>query len=116
MPTITGTAGNDQLNGGATDDILIGLAGSDMLNGGPGGDAADYQDAPAAIDVNLLTGVAQDGYGSTDSLNSIEQVGGSAFNDKITGDGGNNYGRRARRRRPDQRRRRRRPAAGRQRG
>jgi Ca2+-binding RTX toxin-like protein len=36
--------------------------------------------------VNLATGTASDGLGGTDTLISIEQAAGGAFNDSITGD------------------------------
>ncbi|NTW70190.1 MAG: cadherin-like domain-containing protein [Chlorobiaceae bacterium] len=39
--TLTGTAGNDALNGGAGDDTLTGLVGNDMLNGGEGDDTLE---------------------------------------------------------------------------
>ncbi|MDH4339065.1 MAG: hypothetical protein OEW52_08810 [Thermoleophilia bacterium] len=35
---VLGTAGNDNLNGGARDDCLVGGDGNDRLNGGPGTD------------------------------------------------------------------------------
>lgn len=35
---VLGTAGNDNLTGGARDDCLVGGAGDDRLNGGPGTD------------------------------------------------------------------------------
>ncbi|HSK77361.1 MAG TPA: hypothetical protein VLQ45_12990, partial [Thermoanaerobaculia bacterium] len=36
--TITGTAGNDTLNGGGAADVICGLAGDDTINGFSGGD------------------------------------------------------------------------------
>jgi Ca2+-binding RTX toxin-like protein len=38
---ITGTAGNDTLQGGADNDLLIGLQGDDLLSGGGGNDTLD---------------------------------------------------------------------------
>ncbi len=40
-PTFIGTAGNDTLNGAASDDILRGLGGNDTLNAGAGNDELD---------------------------------------------------------------------------
>ena len=68
----------------AGNDTITLLSGSNVL-GGPGNDtiidktggnfcAALYWDAPSAIDVNLQTGVAKDGWGSTDKLIDIHNV------------------------------------------
>jgi len=80
---LIGGAGNDTLTGGAGDDVLVGGSGNNTLNGNGGNDTADYSAAPGAINVNLATGVASNGYGGTDKLSSIETVVGSAFNDII---------------------------------
>ncbi len=45
MPTFTGTAAADALNGGADDDTLIGLANADTLSGGDGADTIYGYDA-----------------------------------------------------------------------
>jgi Ca2+-binding RTX toxin-like protein len=103
---LIGTAfGWDGLNGGAGADTLQGLggdwddlhgeAGDDLLDGGPGGnDAASYWSATGGVRVDLnLQGVAQvvgGGHG-TDTLIGIENLNGSAFNDTLIGNGGNNY-------------------------
>ena len=42
-----------------------------------------YWDAPAAIQINLLTGVVQDGYGDTDQLQNVRTVIGTRFNDVL---------------------------------
>ncbi|HSW03170.1 VCBS domain-containing protein, partial [Aquabacterium sp.] len=39
MSTINGTSGNDNLNGGSADDLMLAGAGNDMLSGGSGNDA-----------------------------------------------------------------------------
>lgn len=82
---LDGGSGDDVLNGGDGDDHLIGGRGNDALNGGAGHDVADYTGAVAGITVNLATGVASGGAGS-DTLNSIEEVRGTAHADTITGD------------------------------
>ncbi len=88
--TLTGSSRNDYLSGGAGDDILSGGAGNDTLDGGAGSDTADYSSAPGAVTATLaqasLAGYALDGYGSVDSFLNIENLAGSAFNDKLTGD------------------------------
>lgn len=85
-----GEAGNDRLNGGAGENELRGGAGNDTLDGTGGTSCVTYDDSPAAVSVNLATGVVSDGWGGTDSLISIRQVIGSGFNDTLTGNGGAN--------------------------
>lgn len=86
-----GGAGNDALNGGAGDDILYGGAGNDALDGGSGTDLANYASTSAGIILSLMLGTASsDGDGGADTLTGIENVLGSAFNDRIEGNGSNN--------------------------
>jgi Ca2+-binding RTX toxin-like protein len=102
-----GGAGNDILTGGSINrggngtffEILRGNAGNDRLDGSnstSGGtdsssDLADYSNntSAQAVNVNLGTGVAQDGRGGTDTLTGIDQVAGGAGNDTFTGSSGN---------------------------
>ena len=86
---LTGDAGNNTLTGGLGNDILNGRAGNDNLDGGIGIDAASYQNASGAVQVNLTTGMASGADGS-DTLINIENILGSSFNDTVTGDAGNN--------------------------
>lgn len=64
---LTGTAGNDTLQGGAGDDVLIGLAGNDTLLGGDGDDRLeggagnDILDGGAGSNV-LIGGAGNDRY------------------------------------------------------
>ena len=88
--TENGGAGDDALFGGSGNDTLAGGAGSDQLNGLAGTDTVSYADAPAGVTVNLTAGTADDGQGGSDTLTSVENVLGSAFNDTISGDSGNN--------------------------
>ncbi|MCW5736793.1 MAG: VCBS domain-containing protein [Enhydrobacter sp.] len=86
--SLDGGAGNDNLSGGAGDDVLTGGAGDDKLAGGGGTDTASYATALGAVTVDLsVTGVAQNtGGGGNDTLATIENLTGSNFNDKLTGD------------------------------
>ncbi|MDO9281510.1 MAG: hypothetical protein Q7T88_03905 [Methylotenera sp.] len=95
---ITGSAFNDILigdgnanviNGGDGNDLFIGGAGADTLIGGNGNDTVSYANALSAIAVTINS-VGSLGDANGDSLSGIESLIGSAFDDAITGDGGNN--------------------------
>jgi Ca2+-binding RTX toxin-like protein len=73
------------LQGGGGDDTLVGGADNDTLDGGSGTDTADYSSDAAGVIVDLSDGTASDGLGDTDTLISIENVKGSAYNDILTG-------------------------------
>lgn len=89
---IDGGEGDDSLYGAGGDDVLDGGEGWDELYGGDGDDTADYSDAPGAVNVNLFAGKAyEDGFGTEDDLNSIENVIGSAYGDTIFGNYADNY-------------------------
>ncbi|MFT3954565.1 MAG: calcium-binding protein [Piscinibacter sp.] len=62
-----------------------GQGGNDYIDGRGGADWVRYQNSTAAATVNLLTGVAQDGLGGTDTLVNIENLRGSDFNDVFIG-------------------------------
>ena len=87
---LTGDAGANRLDGGAGNDRLEGRAGADTLVGGTGLDTASYAASAAAVTVNLETGAASGGDAEGDSLDSIEHLTGSAYDDTLTGDAGNN--------------------------
>jgi Ca2+-binding RTX toxin-like protein len=109
---LIGDANNNRMNGRGGDDTLIGGSGDDVFNGGSGndnmigGDGIDfvnylddgYNDGynggslqSTGVVVDLARGTASDGWGSQDSLSGIENVGGSSFDDVLTGDTNNNY-------------------------
>ena len=91
--SLYGDEGNDSLYGGDESDVLVGGNGDDILDGGSGKngnwDRVDYSSAGGAVFVNLLVGTATGGAGN-DTLINIEDVFGSAYNDKLTGDAGAN--------------------------
>ena len=66
-----------------------GKGGNDLIDGGSGADWAQYRSATSAVNVNLATGLAQDGLNGTDTLISIEGVTGSDYNDTLIGGTGN---------------------------
>jgi Ca2+-binding RTX toxin-like protein len=87
---VQGGEGDDQLLGGGGDDEIAGGAGDDALLGGGGRDLAIYRDAAAGVVVDLALGEAQDGAGGIDALAGIEGAVGSAFDDLLRGDAGDN--------------------------
>lgn len=86
--------------GSSFDDVLIGSAakkesftggaGNDVIDGGAGMDFVFYGGAPAAITVDLATGVVTGGEGN-DTLSNIEGLIGSNFSDTLYGDSGDNW-------------------------
>lgn len=86
---------NNRLNGGAGADTLRGMGGNDTfltgggydnVDGGAGSDTISYDDSWDYVWVNLKTGVNQYGAASRDTYVSVENVIGSAYGDKLTGD------------------------------
>lgn len=91
-----------QVRGSNFDDIILGSdassfesfrgqSGNDFIDGrGGSSDRADYQSSPGAVNVDLASRTAQDGFGTLDFLFNIEDVRGSNFNDALAGDASNN--------------------------
>lgn len=103
--TMYGEDGGDFLYGGGGDDVMAGQegddhfegsAGNDQIDGGTGRNSASYFNAIGGVVVDLGIGSAseynEDGsiILSQDSLVSIADVTGSAFDDTLIGDGGDN--------------------------
>ncbi|WP_298864721.1 calcium-binding protein [uncultured Sulfitobacter sp.] len=88
---LSGGKGDDYLRGRGQEQSNAGLG--DTLDGGEGSDWADYLDNFTNINVSLASGFANGGP-STDALGdvfiSIENVRGTNFGDRITGDGEDN--------------------------
>ena len=90
--TLINIAGVD---GSDFDDLIIagpggawmrGRLGDDTMEGAEDGfDTVNYGSAASSVVVNLLTGIAQDGDGGTDSLSNIDAITGSAFADTLIG-------------------------------
>ncbi|GAA4018580.1 beta strand repeat-containing protein [Actimicrobium antarcticum] len=83
---LSGDAGDNRLIGGLGNDVLSGGAGSDVLDGGAGSDTASYSTSAAAVQVDISTQSATGGDADGDTLISIENATGSAFNDSLRGD------------------------------
>ena len=89
--TLSGDANANTLNGSDGNDVLNGRGGDDVLDGGNGIDTASYADAAGSVTVVLTgTGGSSSGAAGIDSLTSIENVTGSAFDDTLFGDAGVN--------------------------
>jgi Ca2+-binding RTX toxin-like protein len=82
---LKGEDGEDVLNGEAGDDTLNGGSGSDVLDGGAGSDTAGYVGATRGVTVTVADGRQDTRGAGIDTLVSIENLNGSAFNDVLTG-------------------------------
>ncbi len=88
---VEGSLFDDSLTGDALNNEFIGGAGDDTIDGGEGHeDTISFWDAATGVNVNLLAGTAQDGQGGTDSVSNVERAVGTAFDDTLTGDAGEN--------------------------
>jgi Ca2+-binding RTX toxin-like protein len=85
-----GSAADNSLTGGAGDDTITGGAGKDAIDGGAGSDLANYSNSNAAVTINLAAGTASGGHAAGDVLTLIDNLQGSAFDDKLTGNDGAN--------------------------
>ena len=94
-----GNAANNVLNGGNGVDTLTGGAGNDTLNGGLGGDTliggtgvdtATYVNATVGVTANLANAGLNTNEAKGDTYSGIENLFGSGFADKLTGNTGEN--------------------------
>ncbi|MEA2446598.1 MAG: hypothetical protein QOK47_235 [Actinomycetota bacterium] len=81
--TLNGQGGNDKVFGDKDGDYLYPGPGNDRVVGGPDADIVDFFYAPVGVTVDLVAGRAS-GEGN-DTLASLEGVGGSEFDDRLTG-------------------------------
>ncbi len=89
--SLFGGAGADSLYGGDARDYLEGGAGADLIDGGAGTDWATYATALSSVTVDLSTGVHSGEDAVGDTLVAIEHLRGSAYDDTLIGDDGENY-------------------------
>jgi choice-of-anchor C domain-containing protein len=83
---IYGVEGNDDLRGDDGDDVLDGGLGNDKLSGGNGVDTATYLSSDVGIWASLkATGEFDTKGAGLDSYNSIENLQGSGFADRLWG-------------------------------
>ncbi|KQV33397.1 MULTISPECIES: hypothetical protein [unclassified Rhizobium] len=86
IENLIGSAFDDQLFGNAAANTFTGGLGDDFIDGRTGVDTASYGDATAGVTVNLSLTGSQDTKGAGfDKLVSIENLIGSAFDDRLTG-------------------------------
>jgi uncharacterized repeat protein (TIGR01451 family) len=85
---LVGLGGNDTLHGGSGDDRLLGMGGNDELDGEAGIDTADYRRAAGPVQANLKRRTAS-GEG-VDGLSGIERLAGSRYGDVLRGSKANN--------------------------
>ena len=88
--TLVGNGGNDTLRGQAGNDWLLGGAGADALDGGTGIDTASYANATGSVVISLAGGPNSGGFGVGDTIVNVENLVGSNFTDRLTGDAGAN--------------------------
>jgi Ca2+-binding RTX toxin-like protein len=86
----TGNTLDNAVTGNTGNNVLAGLAGADALDGGLGTDTATYAASAASVNVSLATGHGGGGDAQGDTLINIENLTGSAFNDTLEGNAGNN--------------------------
>ncbi|SFJ33683.1 type I secretion C-terminal target domain (VC_A0849 subclass) [Phyllobacterium sp. CL33Tsu] len=93
IENVMGSAHDDSITGNAKDNVFTGGAGADRLfdNSTTDHDRASYTTSSEAVDVDLRrTGQQFGGDAEGDRLHGIENLSGSAFNDRLIGDAGNN--------------------------
>jgi Ca2+-binding RTX toxin-like protein len=78
--------GDDTISSGGGQDRIFLTGGTDTVDGGSGRDTVDYSGMSLAVDVSLANAGAQAvNANATDTLTSIENLTGSAFDDTLTG-------------------------------
>lgn len=95
--SLYGQQGDDVIDGEGGNDFMRGGSGNDTLTGGSGFDRVSFfptgsDTVTSGVTVSLLLqGVAQDTGQGLDTLNGIEALSGTPFNDSLTGDGNVNW-------------------------
>jgi Ca2+-binding RTX toxin-like protein len=85
--TIVGNDGADTIYAGGGNDLIKGGGGADTIDGQSGRDGVTYEDSTVGVEVSLVTGKGKGGTAEGDKLTSIQDLYGSQFDDKLTGDG-----------------------------
>lgn len=83
---LVGNQGSDTLYGMGGNDVFDTGGGYDTVYGGAGIDTVTYDDSWGAVVVNLATGTGSGAEAANDLYFGVENVVGSLFNDRLTGD------------------------------
>lgn len=83
--TLGGAGDDDKLWGDDGDDTLSGGAGADLLDGGEGVDLVSFETAQSGVTASLMTPAENAGDAAGDTYVSIENLTGSAYDDKLIG-------------------------------
>ena len=86
IENLIGSRYNDVLTGNDADNFFNGGAGADTILGGGGIDTASYSLSDSSVTIDLARSAASGGHATGDELENIENITGSEFNDRITGD------------------------------
>ncbi len=86
IENIRGSFHDDVLNGDAHDNLIEGGEGADAMQGGAGFDTADYHASTVAVRVDLAIGTGSGGDAQGDTLDAIEALIGSPWDDELRGD------------------------------
>ena len=78
--------GNDTIVAGKGNDAIFAGNGGDLISGGEGVDTIHYGSSNAAVNVNLATHIGHGGYAEGDAIFEVENLIGSMFGDRLTGD------------------------------
>jgi Ca2+-binding RTX toxin-like protein len=87
--TVEAIAPEDRI-GESGDDLFVAQTHPEAFSGLDGNDTVSYADSTSAVVVHLAKPNSNAGYAAGDTYTSIENIIGSAFNDKLTGDNGDN--------------------------
>lgn len=83
--TIIGNAGKDTILADGGNDTIKGGGGADWINGEAGRDTVLYGDSNVGVEVNLATCSGKGGTAEGDLIFGVEDVIGSAYDDKLIG-------------------------------
>jgi Ca2+-binding RTX toxin-like protein len=87
---ITGDEGANLIRALGDYDWIVGSGGQDTIDGGNGRDTVAYSGASSGVWVTLLGGTGNVGQANGDRFTSIENLTGSSFGDRLTGDNDRN--------------------------
>ena len=92
VENLIGGPGNDHLIGDTKDNVLQGREGDDILDGGAGVDTVSYLNdgASGGVTIDLRQSLQARSAHGQDTLIAIENIIGTAYADRLTGDAGNN--------------------------